>query len=141
VFKYKTTVRISIDQQKCRKELFRIVKQSDKVHRFYYTGVLDIYCCKQFGKLAYRWKFSDDFFPFFPIAETSHIYKFSEECLTSTLCCFPNDVTFSQHGCYRGTYVRLPDMWNESEFLESRTFLATLFSQQDLSKEGRKYCV
>ena len=65
VFKYKTIVLISIGQQKRRKELLRIVKQSDEVHRFYYTGVLDIYCCKQFGKLAYKWKFSDDSFHFF----------------------------------------------------------------------------
>jgi len=76
VFKYKTTVRIGIDQQKCRKELFRIVKQSDKVHRFYYTGVLDIYCCKQFGKLSYRWKFSDDFSLFSDSRNFTHLQVF-----------------------------------------------------------------
>ena len=43
------------------------------------------------------------------MAENSHIHKFSAERLTNTLCCSPIDVTFSQHGYYRGTYILLPD--------------------------------
>jgi len=67
---------------------------------------------------------------------TSHIHKFSKKLLKNTLCCSPNDVTFSQQGYYTGTYIQLPDTWNESEFIASRAFLGTFFSQQDFSKES-----
>jgi len=129
VFKYKA---ISIGQQKYLKEFFRRIKQWDEAHRFYYTGVYDICCCKQFGKLAYKWNFSDDFFHFLHIF-TSFLKSVWQTCfvvLQMTSHSVNMDISEERTSSCQIRETSLS--------LSNRAFLATFFSRQDFSKEGRK---
>jgi len=101
--------------------------------------VLDIYFCKQFAKLAYKRNFSDDFH-FLPMAEISHMHKFSKKGLTNTfvvlqMTSHPVNMDISEERTYSC------QIHETSLTLSNRAFLATFFSQQDFSKEGRKYYV